>query len=82
MSQQPPAVQSEVPRISSGNKEADDVLGGGFPENSLNVIMGMPGTGKILFAEQLVFHNASPARPILYLTTLLEPMAKVVRYLQ
>lgn len=82
MSYQPPLVQSEALRVPSGNKEADEILGGGFPENSLNVIMGMPGTGKTLFAEQLIFHNASSARPILYLTTLSEPMSKVIRYLQ
>ena len=44
--------------------------------------MGEPGTGKTLFAEQLVFHNAGDDRPILYLTTLSEPLAKVVKYLQ
>ena len=82
MSRQQLPVQPEAPRTPPGNKEADEILGGGFPENSLNVIMGMPGTGKTLFAEQLIFHNASSARPILYLTTLSEPMAKVVRYLQ
>lgn len=82
MSHQPTPEQTKAPRISSGNKEADEILGGGFPENTLNVIMGMPGTGKTLFAEQLIFHNASAERPILYLTTLSEPMSKIVRYLQ
>src|SRR5690606_3259105 len=35
-----------------------------------------------VFAQQLVFHNAGGDRPILYLTTLSEPLGKVVRYLQ
>src|SRR5688500_6551684 len=69
-------------RMGSGNAEADYVLGGGFPSNSINIIMGHPGSGKTIFAEQLIFHNAAPDRPILYLTTLSEPLAKVVRYLQ
>jgi circadian clock protein KaiC len=69
-------------RISSGNPEADHILGGGFPSNSINIIMGHPGSGKTIFAEQLSFHNAGDDRPILYLTTLSEPLAKVVRYLQ
>lgn len=69
-------------RMSSGNPEADYILGGGFPADSINIIMGHPGSGKTIFAEQLIFHNASPARPILYLTTLSEPLSKVVRYLQ
>jgi circadian clock protein KaiC len=69
-------------RISSGNTQADEILGGGFPKNSINIVMGQPGTGKSIFAEQLVFHNAGDGRPILYLTTLSEPLAKMVSYLQ
>jgi len=71
-----------APRISSGNGEADRVLGGGFPANSINILMGEPGTGKTLFAEQLLFANANGGRPVLYLTTLSEPLSKVVTYLQ
>ena len=69
-------------RMSSGNVEADHILGGGFPSDSINIVMGHPGSGKTIFAEQLIFHNAGEGRPILYLTTLSEPLAKVVRYLQ
>ncbi len=69
-------------RVSTGNTEADEILGGGFPSNSINIVMGQPGTGKSIFAEQLVFSNASDDRPILYLTTLSEPLAKMVGYLQ
>ena len=69
-------------RVSTGNTQADEILGGGFPSNSINIVMGQPGTGKSIFAEQLVFRNASDDRPILYLTTLSEPLAKMVSYLQ
>src|SRR3954462_12720428 len=69
-------------RLSSGNPEADYILGGGFPANSINIVMGHPGSGKTIFAEQLIFENATDDRPILYLTTLSEPLPKVVRYLQ
>ncbi len=69
-------------RVSTGNPQADEILSGGFPSNSINIVMGQPGTGKSIFAEQLVFENASEDRPILYLTTLSEPLAKMVSYLQ
>ena len=69
-------------RIRTGNAQADEVLGGGFPANSINIVMGQPGTGKTIFAEQLLFHNASEDRPILYVTTLSEPMSTVVSYVQ
>ena len=77
-----PADEDTTERMSAGNEEADHILGGGFPANSINIIMGHPGSGKTIFAEELIFHNAGPDRPILYLTTLSEPLAKVVRYLQ
>jgi circadian clock protein KaiC len=70
-------------RVTTGNKQMDEILKGGFPSSSINIIMGEPGTGKTVFAEQLVFHHASePGRPIIYLTTLSEPIAKVLTYLQ
>ncbi len=76
-----PAIAT-FPRISSGNPEVDHILEGGFPANSINIVMGQPGTGKTIFVQQMAFANASDDRPILYLTTLSEPLAKVVKYLQ
>ena len=69
-------------RVSTGNADADAILGGGFPVNSINIIMGAPGTGKTLFVQQLALHNADAERPVLYFTTLSEPLSKVVTYLQ
>ena len=69
-------------RISTGNPQADLVLGGGLPSNSINIVMGQPGTGKTVFAEQLLFHNAGEGRPIVYVSTLSEPMSKMVSYVQ
>jgi len=70
------------PRVSTGNPQADIVLGGGFPSNSINIVMGQPGTGKTVFAEQLLFRNAAAERPIVYISTLSEPMSKMVSYVQ
>lgn len=72
-------------RITTGNLQLDVILGGGVPANSINILMGEPGCGKTILAEQLAFANANDLeddRPILYLTTLSEPLDKVVRYLQ
>jgi circadian clock protein KaiC len=70
-------------RVSTGDAGADRILGGGFPANTINIVMGQPGTGKTIFTEQIVFaHAAEIDRPILYLTTLSEPLAKVVRFVQ
>ncbi len=69
-------------RISTGNQELDYILGGGFPRSSINIILGRPGSGKTILAEQLAFANANADRPVLYLSTLSEPLSKMVTYLQ
>lgn len=65
-------------RISTGVAGLDEVLLGGIPANTISVIMGAPGTGKTILAEQLAFANASPEAPVLYLTTLSEPLEKIL----
>jgi circadian clock protein KaiC len=69
-------------RITTGNDVTNSILGGGFPANTINIVMGQPGTGKTILVEQIVFANADDERPVLYLTTLSEPLAKVVRFVQ
>lgn len=67
-------------RFLSGNDHLDAVLGGGLPAHALNMIIGLPGSGKTILAEQFMFHNASPERPGLYLSTVSEPLDKILRY--
>ena len=67
-------------RFSSGDRHLDSVLGGGLPTNALNLIIGLPGSGKTILAEQFMFHNASPERPGVYLSTVSEPLEKILRY--
>ncbi len=67
---------------STGIPALDLVLGGGIPAASTVILAGRPGTGKTILAEQFLFTNATAETPALYLTTLSEPLEKVVRYLQ
>ncbi len=69
-------------RIGSGSDVLDSILDGGFPVNSINIVMGLPGTGKTILAEKIVFSNASTERPALYIATVSEPLDKMLRYLQ
>lgn len=72
-----------IKRLSTGSAELDEILGGGVPEHSINIVMGEPGSGKTTLAEQLMFANANgDGRPMLYLTTMSEPLDKVIKYLQ
>ncbi len=67
-------------RLSSGHPRLDAVLGGGLPANAINMVIGLPGTGKTILAQQYVFANATPERPALYLSTVSEPFDKILRY--
>ena len=67
-------------RLSSGNDKLDGVLEGGLCENAINLVTGVPGTGKTILAQQYVFHNATDDRPALYFSTISEPLEKLIRY--
>jgi circadian clock protein KaiC len=58
----------------------DAILDGGLPENAITLLIGLPGSGKTILAEQFVFANATPERPALYLSTVSEPFEKLIRY--
>ncbi len=68
--------------IPSGVRGLDDILGGGIPEFSFNIIAGTPGCGKTTLAHQIIFANATPEKPALYFTVLGEPALKMLRYQQ
>jgi circadian clock protein KaiC len=69
-----------IERILSGHEPLDAVLGGGLPANGINLIIGHPGTGKTILAEQYLFHNARTDHPGVYLSTMSEPFDKILRY--
>jgi len=67
-------------RLRSGNDNLDEVLRGGLPANGITLITGLPGAGKTIVAQQYVFRNASPDRPAVYLSTVSEPLEKILRF--
>ena len=67
-------------RLLSGHSRLDDVLGGGLPVDAINMLIGLPGTGKTILAQQYLFANATRERPALYLATVSEPFDKILRY--
>jgi len=71
-----------IRQLPTGVPGLDEILGGGLPEYSFNLIAGPPGGGKTTLAHQVVFANATAARPALYFTVLGEPALKMLRYQQ
>ena len=71
-----------IHQMPTGVRGLDDILGGGIPEFSFNIIAGTPGCGKTTLAHQIVFANATAQKPALYFTVLGEPAMKMLRYQQ
>ncbi|ROZ79361.1 ATPase domain-containing protein [Ramlibacter sp. WS9] len=71
-----------INRLQTGVPGLDEVLGGGLPEFSFNVIAGAPGCGKTTLAHQMMFALATRQRPAIYFTVLGEPPLKMLRYQQ
>jgi len=71
-----------IRKLPTGVPGLDQVLGGGLPEFSFNLIAGAPGAGKTTLAQQIVFALASRDRPALYFTVVGEPPIKMLRYQQ
>src|SRR5512140_1838230 len=74
--------KATINRLPTGVQGLDEVLGGGLPEFSFNVIAGPPGCGKTTLAHQMMFALATPERPSLYFTVLGWPPLKMLRYQQ
>jgi circadian clock protein KaiC len=71
-----------IRKLPTGVPGLDEILGGGLPEFSFNILAGSPGCGKTTLAHQIMFANATPERPALYFTVLGEPAIKMLRYQQ
>src|SRR6202051_1833202 len=71
-----------IHKLPTGVRGLDDILGGGLPEFSFNIIAGSPGCGKTTLVHQIAFANATAKKPALYFTVLGEPVVKMLRYQQ
>ena len=71
-----------INRLATKVPGLDEILGGGLPEFSFNLIAGQPGCGKTTLAHQIMFALATPERPAIYFTVLGEPPLKMLRYQQ
>ena len=74
--------KASIRKLPTGVPGLDEIIGGGLPEYSFNIIAGSPGCGKTTLAHQFVFANATPRHPALYFTVLGEPALKMLRYQQ
>lgn len=77
-----------IRRLATGVPGLDNLLGGGLPEFSFNLIAGTPGSGKTTLAHQLMFaltreeDKGDAVKRAIFFTVLGEPAVKMLRYQQ
>jgi circadian clock protein KaiC len=64
--------------LQTGIPNLDLVLGGGIPRGSILMVIGAPGTGKTMLAQQLAFHLGAQNQATVYLTGYSEAHEKLL----
>ncbi|WP_433290821.1 RAD55 family ATPase [Actinoplanes sp. CA-030573] len=67
-------------RLGSGRPRLDAILGGGLINPSIALIAGLPGSGKTVLAQQYAFANGTDQLPAVYLSTVAEPLSKILYF--
>lgn len=58
--------------METGVPALDEVLGGGIPERAMTIILGVPGAGKTILAEQIAVNQAKRGKRVVVFTALSE----------
>ena len=73
--------EAEIARVSSGVPGLDIILRGGFLRGGVYILQGMPGAGKTILGNQIVFHHVAGGGRCLYVTLLAETHARMMLHL-
>lgn len=68
-------------RIKTGVPGLDTILGGGFLKGGIYLVMGTPGTGKTIIANQFGFHHVANGGRALYVSLLSESHSRLFGHL-
>ncbi|AGK61761.1 RecA-superfamily ATPases implicated in signal transduction [Archaeoglobus sulfaticallidus PM70-1] len=60
--------EASFERVSTGIKELDELVGGGFYRGSITVFIGNTGTGKTTFGLHFTYNNALNGKKALFIT--------------
>ncbi|HLV68579.1 MAG TPA: ATPase domain-containing protein [Polyangiaceae bacterium] len=69
-------------RLSSGDPGLDEVLGGGFLTGGIYLLVGGPGSGKTVMANQVCFARAREGGQCVYVTMVAESHSRLVGNLE
>jgi circadian clock protein KaiC len=75
------AAKISFPRLPSGISGLDEILRGGFLQGGTYLILGAPGSGKTILANQLCFNQTKNDRRAIYVTLLAENHTRMFGHL-
>jgi len=73
---------SNAERLATGISGLDTLLHGGFVKSAVYMVLGMPGAGKTILANQVCFHHVSRGGRALYVTLLAESHTRMISNLR
>lgn len=68
--------------LHTGVPNLDLILGGGIPREDVLLVIGLAGTGKTTLCLQTLFHAARSGENGIYVSTVSEPAAKLLRHVR
>jgi circadian clock protein KaiC len=71
-----------LPRVPTGVPGLDAVLNGGLLRGGSYIVMGHPGTGKTILANQICFNHVAAGGRALFVTLLAETHARMLAHIQ
>jgi len=69
---------SQTERVATGVPGLDTLLHGGLVKGGVYMVMGMPGAGKTILANQVCFHHVGQGGKALYVTLLAESHTRMI----
>jgi circadian clock protein KaiC len=75
-----PAATRTLERFETGVPNLDLVLGGGLLRGTIVMVLGPPGSGKTILAQQITFHAAARGEAALYFTGYSETHDKLLAH--
>jgi circadian clock protein KaiC len=76
------AAPPPLERLPSGISGLDTVLGGGFFRAGVYIVLGLPGSGKTIFANQLCYRHVAGGGRAVYMTLLAESHARMLQHIR
>ena len=71
-----------IVRVPTGLQGLDTIINGGLLLGGIYIIMGPPGVGKTILANQIGFHHVQTGGRVLYVTLLAETHSRMLMHLQ